>query len=246
MMSTAQLRSAWAPSCQGPWATVALYGKGKVSVRPTIVEAVKALDACLRTHNYRTRQADTGAYNCRVIASSGNKSLHSYGIALDINWQTNPFLRRLTTDMPKAMRTAILAIRTNNGKQVWGWGGNYAGSKDAMHWEIVCRPSDLAHGIDRSTVPSWSTPMRPAPTSEPTPKPPAPKPKPQEEDDMVVIDKKSRAVIVLTKTHWRNVNKNRDHYIGMAELTHTKIPEWTDTQIKAWIKSESLIELPPA
>lgn len=105
-------------------------------------------------------------------------------------------------------------------------------------------------GCERLTGVNWHTninrPMRPAPTSEPTPKPPAPKPKPQEEDDMVVIDKKSRAVIVLTKTHWRNVNKNRDHYIGMAELTHTKIPEWTDTQIKAWIKSESLIELPPA
>lgn len=63
---------------------------------------------------------------------------------------------------------------------------------------------------------------------------------------MVVIDKASRAVIVLTKTHWRNVNKNREHYIGMAELTNAEIPEWTNTQIKAWIKAEALIELPPA
>src|SRR5262249_23169773 len=58
----------------------------------------------------------------------------------------------LVTDMPKAMVNDILAIRTNNGQQLWGWGGNYRSAKDAMHFEIVCAPADVATGINWSTV----------------------------------------------------------------------------------------------
>lgn len=99
-LSTAQLRQVWAPRCRGPWARVSLNGAGKVSVRPAIVEAVKALNACLIYYRYYTRAADTGCYVCRPIASSGNWSLHAFAIALDINWKNNPFMRRLITDMP--------------------------------------------------------------------------------------------------------------------------------------------------
>jgi hypothetical protein len=36
---------------------------------------------------------------------------------------------------------------------VWRWGGDYAGNKDAMHFEIVCSPADLEAGVDPVTVP---------------------------------------------------------------------------------------------
>lgn len=36
--------------------------------------------------------------------------------------------------------------------RVWGWGGNHRTVKDAMHYEIVCTPEDLAGGIDWDTV----------------------------------------------------------------------------------------------
>jgi len=245
-LTEAQLQSSWAPACRGPWITMTLYGGGRVTIRPAAVDMFVAFNKVLIKHRYPARRKDTGAYNCRnKTGSKSQKSRHAEGGTIDLNWSTNPFSRKLITDMPKAMRDDIKAIRTMNGKPCFTWGGDWSGNKDAMHYQPGCRLSDLAHGIDQRTVPGGA-PMRPAPTSEPTPKPPAPKPKPQEEDDMVVIDKKSRAVIVLTKTHWRNVNKNRDHYIGMAELTHTEIPEWTNAQIKAWIKAEALIELPPA
>lgn len=145
--TTTQLRVLWSPVCSGPWARVALWGEGVVTVRATIVDAVKALDKCLMKHQYETRKADTGAYNCRAITGGTAYSLHAYGIALDINWLTNPYGPALITDMPMGMVRDILAIRTNSGHQVWGWGGLYSGNKDAMHFEIVCSPAQLATGI---------------------------------------------------------------------------------------------------
>lgn len=106
----------------------------------------------LKLHKYATRKADTGAYNCRKITGGTGYSLHSYGIALDINWQSNPYGSRLVTDMPSAMIADIKAIRTKNGKQVWRWGGDYSGNKDAMHFEIIASPADIATGIDPKTV----------------------------------------------------------------------------------------------
>ena len=154
MASTTLIRSWWAPACQGPWARVALYGEGTVSVSPKIVEATHALSACLERWSYESRAADTGAYNCRQITGGTNYSLHAYGIAIDINWQSNPYGPTLITDMPKGMIEAIKAIRTKNGKTVWRWGGDYTGNKDAMHFEVIAHPNDLATGINPATIPS--------------------------------------------------------------------------------------------
>lgn len=147
-LTTTQLRAAWAPACrlQAP-ATITLHGGGRVHVDGRVVEAVRALDAILARHDYRTRRADTGAYNCRRITGGTGYSLHAYGIAIDINWTSNPYGKRLITDMPREMVAAIKALRTGNGRQVWRWGGDYTTNKDAMHYEIVCTPADLATGI---------------------------------------------------------------------------------------------------
>lgn len=158
-LSTTALRQAWAPACRS---------KGKV-----FLPAYDALDAGLRKHQYKVRSADSGAYNCRKITGGSGYSLHAYGpaysftfwngvkfstsLAVDINWQSNPYGPRLITDMPRAMIDDIVAIRTNNGRQVWGWGGYYRGNKDAMHFEIVCSPGDLATGINPNTIPGGSS-----------------------------------------------------------------------------------------
>lgn len=153
MLTTQQARDAWGPPCKGARSTVRLFGEGSVSVRTEIVAAVDALDQCLRAHDYRTRKDDTGAYNCRKITGGTGYSLHAYGIALDLNWGTNPYGPDVVTDMPPEMVAAIKAIRTVNGQQVWRWGGDYSGNKDAMHFEVVCTPAALATGIDPTTVP---------------------------------------------------------------------------------------------
>ena len=44
-------------------------------------------------HGYRIREQDTGGYACRKITGGTQPSLHSYGIAADVNWQTNPYLK---------------------------------------------------------------------------------------------------------------------------------------------------------
>lgn len=142
-----------------------------------LIEAYHALNRCLAAFEYAPRQADTGAFSCRRITGGTGYSLHAYApgprfaffngtvvntaLAVDINWQSNPYGRSLVTDMPPAMVAAIKAIRTTNGRQVWRWGGDYAGNKDAMHYEITCHPADLATGIDPTTIPGQEEPMTP-------------------------------------------------------------------------------------
>ena len=152
MRSTAELRILWAPACTAPFARLNLYGEGVVTVDVLIVDAVKALNAVLIDWDYRTRRADTGAYNCRPITGGTNYSLHAYGIAVDLNWQTNPYGRTLVTDMAIGMIEAIEGIRTAGGVQVWRWGGRYSNNKDAMHFEVVASPAELARGIQSQTT----------------------------------------------------------------------------------------------
>lgn len=171
MLTQSQIRYYWSPRCTGPFATVSLYGAGKVTVDAAIVSAVKALNQVLTAYKYYTRAADTGAYNCRMNTSGTGWSIHAYGCAIDINWQSNPYSRYLRTDMLSKgdgrMPHRICAIRTNNGKQIWNWGGFWSGNKDAMHYEIVCTPADLRTGINWGTVYGGAV----APTPAPTPKP---------------------------------------------------------------------------
>lgn len=170
MLTQTQIRTYWSPRCTGPWGTVSLYGAGKVTVRAAVVPAVKALNQVLTAYKYATHAADTGAYNCRLNTSGTAWSMHAYGIACDINWLSNPYDDHLVTDMFKygdgRMPYRITAIKTNNGKQVWNWGGFWSGNKDAMHYEIVCAPADLATGINWSTVYSGTVTPTPQPAPE--------------------------------------------------------------------------------
>ena len=154
MRSTAELRILWAPACTPPFARYTLHGGGVVTVDVLVVDALKALNAVLIDWDYRTRRADTGAYNCRQITGGTNYSLHAYGTAIDINWQTNPYGHHLITDMPIGMIEDIEAIETVGGVQVWRWGGRYRGNKDAMHFEVVASPAELTHGIRSLNTPN--------------------------------------------------------------------------------------------
>ena len=175
MRSTAELRILWAPACTPPFARYTLHGGGVVTVDVLIVDALKALNRVLVDWDYRTRRADTGAYNCRQITGGTNYSLHAYGIAVDLNWSTNPYGHHLITDMPIGMIEAIEGIRTAGGVQVWRWGGRYSNNKDAMHFEVVASPAELVRGI-RST------------TTTPTPQPPS-------NEDLDMDEKRLREIV---------------------------------------------------
>src|SRR5690606_27368692 len=97
----------------------------------------KISDTTEMTQVYCPYVPETGAFALDGFILTGN---------------SNPYQRQLKTDMPSGMRGAIKSIRTNNGKQVWAWGGDWSGNKDAMHWYICCTPRDLAYGINPASV----------------------------------------------------------------------------------------------
>ncbi len=180
--STTNLRKLWHEyECAEDKTVVIPFGPDKIRVAPPTADAWDALAAVVRHHQYPIRTADTDSFNCRNIKGSDQKSLHSFGIALDINWTTNPFKDhdggrpprfsdkktqeeraddvrsgRADTDMTPAMIQDVLAIRTQQGKRVFEWGGSWATVKDAMHFEIDLSPGDLAAGIDSGTVAGWA------------------------------------------------------------------------------------------
>lgn len=55
-------------------------------------------------------------------------STHSWGIAVDFNWDKNPMKRPLTTNMPDAFVKAF----TDRG---WVWGGKFS-TPDPMHFQF--------------------------------------------------------------------------------------------------------------
>ena len=151
--STSQLRRSWGPNCAtaGQLARVSFVSGSRITVHAQAAEAFTALAATTQSFRYHVRPRDTGAMNCRRITGGSGVSLHGLGIAADLNWQTNPYGRRLVTDMPPAMVTAIKAIRTNAGRQAFRSGGDFRPMVDPMHFEVTVSPAVLASGINWST-----------------------------------------------------------------------------------------------
>lgn len=220
MLNQNQIKAVWHPPCRGPWVTKHLHGAGRVTVRPSAWEAVDALNACLIAWNYQTRYADTGAYVCRQKVTGNGYSLHAYAIALDLNWQSNPY-GGSRHEIPTALATAICKIRTKSGAQVWNWGGFWSGTRDWMHFEIVCAPWDLATGINWNTVPGRNTnpsppPFIPAPQPQPQPEPQPPIPTlpttTEDEDEMRLFkDHENR--------YWLLGGLYREHVGTMGEVS---------------------------
>jgi hypothetical protein len=139
------------------------YPSGTVTLKfhPATQEAFQALAAVFRSFNYPFKEPAGGTVVCRKITGGRKTSGHAHGFALDINPSTNRYIRTALrgliqwgkqTDMPKAMVKAAEAIRTNNGKAVFEWGGRWTTIKDAMHWQIRVSQADLATGINWDTV----------------------------------------------------------------------------------------------
>lgn len=90
---------------------------------------------------------NTSAFNCRAISgASGVWSQHAYGGAIDLNPLVNPWVRGDRVDPPAGARYAerfqgepgmidpgdpVTQIFSEAG---WGWGGDWADSKDYQHF----------------------------------------------------------------------------------------------------------------
>lgn len=176
-LSTAELRKAWKAYEAAPAKLVeARIGADKVLVAPETEEAWRAFDAVLSAHKYAVRKADTATYVDKTIKGSTGKSLHAFGLALDLNWNTNPvkynpktplrFSGKASqaeraadvkagiadTDMSQKMVDDLLAIRTNGGERIFEWGGMWNSLIDTMHFEIDLPPASMKTGVNWATV----------------------------------------------------------------------------------------------
>lgn len=185
--STADLRKLWHDyECAADDMEAISFGPDVIRVAPPTIDAWRALAAVMAAHQYEIRTTDTDSYNCRKITGGTEKSLHAYGIALDINWTTNPYIDHAgerdvrfsdkptqaeraidvkqhlaDTDMTQAMIDEVTAIRTAAGVQVFEWGGHWRSVKDCMHFEIDVGPDELETGIDWDSVAGTPADYRP-------------------------------------------------------------------------------------
>jgi hypothetical protein len=88
---------------------------------------------------------NSSAFNCRRIAGTSSWSEHAYGRAIDLNPVQNPYVRGNTVE-PAAGRAYLdravvrTGMLTRDGATVqaflqrgWGWGGDWASSRDYQH-----------------------------------------------------------------------------------------------------------------
>lgn len=152
-MKSQELRRAWRDyECAAEKMETLAFGPDRIRVAPPTREAWSALAEVMAKWCYKIWVTDTDSYNCRTVIGGTRKSLHAYGIAVDVNWNTNPYKRHLVrrpvrfsgkatqaerawdvkhdladTDMLEAMIVDVRNIKTGDGSLVFTWGGNGLG-----------------------------------------------------------------------------------------------------------------------
>lgn len=146
-------------------------------VNPLTGTAFTALEQALRSAGYKPRSVWN--YNCRDIKDQpGRRSLHAYGLALDIDPRCNPHRRGAAgparfspaatqqqrcqdvqagwadTAFTPAQVAAAEGLRTVDGLQVFAWGGRWGSSPDSMHFQINVSPHELQRGVNPPLPPS--------------------------------------------------------------------------------------------
>ncbi|SNY78034.1 D-alanyl-D-alanine carboxypeptidase [Nocardia amikacinitolerans] len=173
--TTQELRTAWRDyACaEERMVPLRLFGRWETLVNPATVKAWRALEQALVATGYNVHRA--WVYNCRNIAGQTTRSLHAYGLAIDIDHtapgcnvnRATPDKRlvRFSAETTKEGRcrdvaegradtsftpdqvAAVEAIRTVDDNQVFTWGGRWRTTKDTMHFQINVTPEELARGL---------------------------------------------------------------------------------------------------
>lgn len=119
------------PEIASKLVTVDFNGR-KVKVHQLAAGCLKAVANEIKTNNiaYKIKEMGCYRYDGNGAGQIGTRSYHTYGVACDINWSTNPFSSGPTAhDMPQAYVDAF----HHHG---WSWGGNWNSVKDYMHFEF--------------------------------------------------------------------------------------------------------------
>lgn len=109
-------------------------------VHPATAEAWRVYTRLMELHGVKMSSGG-GVNSCRNIAGTNWPSLHAYLVACDL--PPNNY-------KPQAFIDDVLAVRTNSGAQVFLNGAVF---NDRMHDQINCSQSDLATGIDPTSLP---------------------------------------------------------------------------------------------
>lgn len=143
-----------------------VLGRYPVRVQEVVVDATQAFEQALINTGYENPCDWTGSYLVRPIAGTDIWSMHSYGIAIDLDYgggdgngtDNNPHIhRRIRPGDPsfgvewqllEHQVEAVENIRNSDGDQMWRWLGWPIG--DTMHFEMAVGPQFTT--VDWSTV----------------------------------------------------------------------------------------------
>ncbi len=151
------------------------YPSGRVTlkVHPLLVDTFVGIASVFLAHGYAFEETAGGTLACRNITGAAAwrieeqircqcpkaTTLHLHGLAIDINPSRNRYRKASgliqwgrQTDLPKALVLDVEAIKTKAGKKAVEWGGRWTNVKDAMHFENDLTRTELAVGINRSTI----------------------------------------------------------------------------------------------
>ena len=109
-----------------------LFGN-EVSVNDKIISFLDNVQKEVNAANTGYQFANVQTYNYRPKRGGGGLSLHSWGMAIDINPQSNPYQIGKTGDPQTDIPPKVLEIFKNHGFQ---WGGDWVGERDPMHFEF--------------------------------------------------------------------------------------------------------------
>lgn len=135
--------------------TVKIYDeKGKsttmtLTVHKKLAEEFKAVFEDMYKIKFRIKASQTAAYVWKNISGTGTISQHSYGLAIDINWNDNPCFYNTNVDVSKgyggykpgvnkfSVTQKVIKIWKSHG---FYWGGDWSGKKDTMHFSYTEKP----------------------------------------------------------------------------------------------------------
>lgn len=125
------------PHCQGGKMSTARGGGVAVQVRTEVAPMVGVLLAATQDLGYTLHADQCGGFACRPIRGSSTPSNHSWGLAVDLNWNRNPMGLPFRSEIPPA----VVNLWEQAG---WYWGGRYRNRPDTMHFEYIGTPGSVA------------------------------------------------------------------------------------------------------
>lgn len=108
----------------------------RLTVHKSLAGEIEAIFQEMKRIEFPVRSSDTAGYVWRQMASSANRSHHSYGCVIDLNWTSNPMIgvtggTYAPGEDPYSVTPEVVAIWKAHG---FYWGGDWSGSKDYMHF----------------------------------------------------------------------------------------------------------------